>query len=124
MTRSCFRLGGDIICQLAFGYPLNTQTEPTNRPFLGAMEAINSRWLGKKRVADFRKSVFTMIHTRTAMEKDAKHDLYAIALSDKGTGRGDSSDDGVHGSELWAEATFFINAGESHSITLVLTPRN
>lgn len=139
MTQSCFRLDGDIICQLAFGYPLNTQTEPTKRPFLAAMEAINSRvslymawsatsivldplvkWLGKKRVAEFRKSVFAMIHARTAVDKDAQHDLYAIALSDKGADGGDSSDMGLHGSELWSEATFFINAGKSDAIGLNL----
>lgn len=131
MSQRCLRLGGDVICQLAFGYPLNTQTEATNRPFLEAMEAINARvslymvwpatsivldplikWLAKKRVAEFRKSVFAMIHARTAQDKNAQHDLYAIALSDKTGDRGDSSDDGLHGSELWAEATFFINAGQ------------
>lgn len=135
MMRSCTRLVGDIICQLAFGYPLNTQTESTNRPFLEAMEAISSRvslymawpatsvvldplvkWLEKKRVAEFRKSVFAMIHARTAMEKDAKHDLYSIALSDKAGDGGDSSDDILHGSELWAEATFFITAGKKRTI--------
>lgn len=132
MSQRCLRLGGDIICHLAFGYPLNTQTEPTNRPFLEAMVAINARvslymnwpatsivldplvrWLGKKRVAEFRKSVFAMIHARTAMDKNAKHDLYSMALSDKTGDGADSSDDGLHGSELWAEATFFINAGEN-----------
>ncbi|POS69666.1 hypothetical protein DHEL01_v211941 [Diaporthe helianthi] len=100
MSRSCFRLGRDIICQLAFGYPLNTQTKPTNRPFLGAMECINTWWLGNKRVVEFRKSVFAMIHARTAMERDAQHDLYTIALSDKVAYEGDSSDEGLHGSEL------------------------
>lgn len=133
MSQHCLRLGGDIICHLAFGYPLNTQTEDTNRAFLDAMVAINARvslymnwpatsilldplvkWLGKKRVAEFRKSVFAMIHARTAMDKDAKHDLYSMALSDKiGEGGADSSDDGLHGSELWSEATFFINAGKN-----------
>jgi hypothetical protein len=126
MSFSCYRLAGDIICQLAFGYPLNTQTEPTNRLFLDAMGAINSRvslymswpatsvvldplvkWLGKKRVAEFRKFVFAMIHARTAMEKDAQHDLYAIALRD--TAGDGGSDEGLHESELWANATFFIN---------------
>lgn len=133
MSLRCLRLGGDIICYLAFGYPLKTQTEATNRPFLEAMDAINARvslyvswpatsivldplikWLAKKRVAEFRKSVFAMIHARTDMEKDAQHDLYAMALSDKTGEGGDTSDDGLHGSELWAEATFFITAGKIH----------
>lgn len=48
------------------------------------------------------------------MEKDAQHDLYAMALSDKTGDGGNKSDDGLHGSELWAEATFFITAGKSH----------
>lgn len=140
MSERCLRLGGDIICHLAFGYPLNTQTEFTNRPFLEAMVAINARvslymnwpatsivldplvkWLGRKRVAEFRKSVFAMIHARTTIDKDAKHDLYSMALSDKTGDAGISSDDGLHGSELWSEATFFINAGETiHTLISVL----
>lgn len=87
MSQRCLRLGGDIICHLAFGYPFHTQTESTNRPFFESMVAINARvslymnwpatsivldplvkWLGKKRwrVAEFRKSSFAMIHARTA----------------------------------------------------------
>lgn len=139
MSERCLRLGGDIICHLAFGYPLNTQTEATNRPFLEAMVAINARvslymnwpatsivldplikWLGAKRVAEFRKSLFAMIHARTAMEKDAKHDLYSMALSDKAGDGAVSSDEGLHGSELWAEATFFINAGKNSQLTIVV----
>lgn len=132
MSQRCLRLGGDIICYLAFGYPLNTQTETTNRPFLEAMDPISARvslyvswpatsflldplvkWLAKERVAKFRKSVYAMIHARTAMEKDAQHDLYSMALSDKGGNGRSSSDDGLFGSELWSEATFFMTAGKT-----------
>ncbi|ROW13543.1 hypothetical protein VPNG_04492 [Cytospora leucostoma] len=136
MTPRCLRLGGDIICHLAFGYPLDTQTGPTNRPFLEAMTTINARislymnwpatstvlnplirWLGKRRAADFRRSVQTMVRTRMAMDKDAKHDLYSIALSDKAGEGNDGSDEGVRGSELWAEAVFFITAGGTTTST-------
>lgn len=43
MSRRCQRLAGDVICQLGFGYPLNTQTETTNRPLLEAFPSITGR---------------------------------------------------------------------------------
>ncbi|KUI69430.1 putative cytochrome P450 12c1, mitochondrial [Cytospora mali] len=116
MTPRCLYLGGDIICHLAFGYPLDTQTSPTNRPFLAAMSTINARislymnwpatsivlnplikWLDRKRAAYFRKSIQTMIRTRMAMDKDAKHDLYSMALSGKAGEGNVESDEGVRG---------------------------
>ncbi|ROW10974.1 hypothetical protein VMCG_00878 [Cytospora schulzeri] len=136
MSPICQRLGGDIVGHLAFGYPLNTQTDPTNRPLLAAMATINARislymnwpatsvildplirWLGRKRGADFRRSIQTMVRARMAMDKDAQHDLYSIALSDKAAEVNDESDDGLRGSQLWSEAVFFITAGGTTTST-------
>lgn len=42
-----------------------------------------------------------------ALPKDAKHDFYSIAA-----GEVDLSENGLRRSELWAEAVFFLPAGE------------
>lgn len=125
MSRRCQRLGADVISQLGFGYPLSTQTEETNRPLLGAFTAITGRmslymnWpatsiildplielLAKKASNAFTKSVEGMVKARMELPRDAKFDLYNMALSDK-----IGSEEGVLQSELWAEAVFFITAG-------------
>lgn len=125
MTPRCQRLGADVICHLGFGYALSTQTDPTNRSLLEAFIAVNARvalymnwpatsklldplikWLGQKPAEDFRRSIQNMVEARMAMDKNAKQDLYSIALSDKISG-----DEGLLESELWAEAVFFITAG-------------
>lgn len=121
----CQRLAADVICHLGFGYPLSTQTEDTNRPLLEAFTQVNARialymnwpatsklldplieWLAQKPSEDFRRSTQNMVEARMALDKDAKHDLYNLALSDKIGG-----DEGLLESELWAEAVFFITAG-------------
>lgn len=125
MSRRCQRLGADVICQLGFGYPLSTQTEATNRPLLEAFTAITGRmalymnWpatsvildplialVAKKASDDFTKSVEGMVKARMELAKDAKFDLYNLALSNK-----IGSEEGILQSELWAEAVFFITAG-------------
>lgn len=55
--------GGDTICYLTFPYPLNTQTETTNRPLLGAMEAIDARvclYMGLARYLSCSRSSYKM----------------------------------------------------------------
>lgn len=47
-----------------------------------------------------------MVEARMALDKDAKHDLYKIALSAAMDGN-----ERLLESELWAEAVFFITAG-------------
>lgn len=125
MTPRCQRLAADVICHLGFGYPLSTQTEETNRPLLQAFSQVTGRislymnWpatsklldplikvLAHKPSEDFRKSIQKMVEARMALDKDAKHDLYKIALSEAIAG-----DEKLLGSELWSEAVFFITAG-------------
>lgn len=125
MTPRCQRLAADVICHLGFGYPLSTQTEDTNRPLLGAFSQVTARislymnWpiismlldpliklLAHKPSEDFRRSIQNMVEARMALDKDARHDLYKIALSDAFEGG-----EVLLESELWAEAVFFITAG-------------
>lgn len=125
MSRRCQRLGADVISQLGFGYPLSTQKEETNRPLLEAFTAITGRmslymnWpatsvildplielLAKKASDAFTKSVEGMVKARMELPRNAKFDLYNMALSDK-----IGSEEGILQSELWAEAVFFITAG-------------
>lgn len=125
VTPRCQRLAADVICHLGFGYPLNTQTEETNRPLLKAFSQVTARislymnwpatsklldplikWLAHKPSEDFRKSIQTMVYARMALSNDAKHDLYKVAFSEAVDG-----DDRLLESELWAEAVFFITAG-------------
>lgn len=119
------RLAADVICHLGFGYPLSTLTEETNRPLLDAFGMASGRvalymnwpatakvldplvaWLGKKAYEDFRIAIQNMVESRMALPKDAKHDLYKMALSDK------KGEETLLESELWAEAVFFITAGK------------
>lgn len=64
-------------------------------------------WLAHKASKDFCKSTQGIIKARMALEKDAKHNLYKLALSDK-----KGSGEGLLESEFWAEAVFFISAGK------------
>lgn len=118
------RLAADVICHLGFGYPMRTLTEETNRPLLDAFGMASGRvalymnwpatakvldplinWLGKQAYEDFRIAVQKMVEYRMSLPKDAKHDLYKMALSDK------KGEETLLESELWAEAVFFITAG-------------
>lgn len=130
------RLAADVISSLGFGISLRTQTEETNRPLLDAFAQVGGRvalymnwpatsklldpliaWLAKKPSEDFRIAIQNMVEARMALPKDAKHDLYKMALSDK-----KSSEEGLLESELWAEAVFFITAGEfTHECLAKLT---
>lgn len=136
MSRRCQRLAGDVICQLGFGYPLKTQTETTNRPLLEAFPAITGRmalymnWpatsilldplinlLARKVSEDFRRSIESMVKARIGLDKDAKFDLYNIAMNHniEHNIESDTSKEDMIKSELWAEAMFFITAGTCNS---------
>ncbi|KAI1370306.1 cytochrome P450 [Hypoxylon crocopeplum] len=119
MTKHCERLAVDIVGQLAFGFPLKTQTEATNQLIPDSIKTMSTlstvimawpatatvapllRWLGRKRAAAFRLALRNTISTRTAMQKGAKHDLYALATGGHG----------LRAAEVWPEAAFFIAAG-------------
>ncbi|ROW03624.1 hypothetical protein VPNG_07147 [Cytospora leucostoma] len=131
MTPRCERLGVDVVGQLAFGYPLNTQVDPTHRVIVEGIKTRSDRsslyylWSrlrileplfnvmeGKHKLDGFYKSVMTMIGARMALPKDAKHDFYALASGDIGPG-----EPGLISKDLWAEAVFFIAAGGSTTST-------
>lgn len=113
----------DIAFYLSFGYALNTQTDPTNRFIHGSMgQALYMsnlnfnwpaltiagpllQWLGKKKVEGFRQFIRKMIVSRMAEPRDAKSDFYSVVAGDV------AEVDGIHESELWGEALFFVTAG-------------
>ncbi|KAJ4422556.1 hypothetical protein N0V82_002784 [Gnomoniopsis sp. IMI 355080] len=121
------RLAADVICHLGFGYPLSTLTEETNRPLLDAFGMASGRvalymnwpatakildpligWLGKKAYEDFRIAIQNMVETRMALPKDARHDLYKIALSDK-KGEETLLESGATTSGLMSGVFFYIS---------------
>lgn len=136
MTPSCERLGVDIIGQLAFGFQLNSQRDPTHRPVSAGMRArsrlgslymawpalrymdpIITRLSPVKYNDDMQslyKSLRTMIGARMALPKDAKPDFYAHVSGDIAPG-----DPGLDTKDLWAEAILIVAAGIK---SLILTP--
>ncbi|KAH8897433.1 cytochrome P450 [Thozetella sp. PMI_491] len=131
MTPRCERLGVDVVGQLAFGYPLNTQVEPAHRAVVEGIKALSGRssmyffWRrmpfserlfdlvqGRHDLMGFYGSVQTMIGARMALPRDAKHDFYALASEGIGTG-----EPGLISKDLWAEAIFFVAAGGSTTAT-------
>ncbi|KAK7742359.1 hypothetical protein SLS53_004504 [Cytospora paraplurivora] len=130
MTPRCERLGVDVVGQLAFCYPLNTQIDPTHRvivegintrsdrsslyylwPRLRFLEPLFNTVEGKHKLEGFYKFVMAMIVARMALPKDAKHDFYALASGEIGPGEA-----GLVSKDLWAEAVFFIAAGTTPRI--------
>ncbi|KAK8108933.1 hypothetical protein PG984_014734 [Apiospora sp. TS-2023a] len=126
MTERSRQLGLNIAGLLGFGYDLRLQTEETNQFMLTMLEAgtlwssVFLQWPGARNfrlglvlVRIFREFrgrylsiIEEMIRQRTAMAKDAKHDLYSFvadALDDKSVG-------GLRQSDLWAESNLFLTA--------------
>lgn len=140
MTPCCERLGVDVVGQLAFGYPLRTQVEPTHRvvvegitargkrnslyffwPRLRFLETFFNMLHGSEPIKGWHKSVMTMIKARMDTPTDAKHDFYALASPKLG-------EPGLVSKDLWAEAVFFIAAGlfsrdRPFQLTSLLDPR-
>ncbi|CAG8960726.1 hypothetical protein HYFRA_00002262 [Hymenoscyphus fraxineus] len=133
MTERCKRLGLDIIGLLAFGFPLNTQTEEENRFMIKGIDlgnyransfmqlpALKNRFLDplvhvltRKARLNYLRVLERMISTRLAMEKDAKVDFYSFIAEQVETGGPDS----IRFNELWAEAVFFFPAGGDTTAT-------
>ncbi|KAK8013125.1 cytochrome P450 [Apiospora marii] len=126
MTERSRQLGLNIAGLLGFGYDLGLQTEETNQFMLTMLEAgtlwsdVFLQWPGARmfrlglvlvRVSRelrgrYLSLIEKMIRQRTAMAKDAKHDLYsyvADALDEKSGG-------GLRQSDLWAESNLFLTA--------------
>lgn len=114
----------DIIGDLAFGYPFNTQTEETNRfipevfhTITGAINNIMQMRMVKpfhlvglalsiKQMKKFRQAMGNMVAQRIAKDKHAVHDFYSVAATEMG-GVGDE----FFKTEFWPEAGNFLVAG-------------
>ncbi|KAI9146957.1 putative cytochrome p450 protein [Paramyrothecium foliicola] len=123
MTDWCRNLAGDIIGQLAFGYPLKLLTEDTNRWLLPGLLMVTYRvnvlmqfpllqsidplikFLGRKIRRRYITVAETMIKSRVALDKDAKHDFYSVVIDHLKTGSS------LKDSELWIEGFLYISAG-------------
>ncbi|KAH7310803.1 cytochrome P450 [Stachybotrys elegans] len=123
-------LTADIAGQLAFGQPLNTQTEEANRILPRAMISVNMiismcmawpaigyvrmvlRILNRKKGLAFLRVVQGLVQGRMALPKDARHDFYSIVA-------GDMEGEKLRHTELWGEAVFIMPAGGLTSSTLL-----
>ena len=126
MTDRCERLGMDIVCLLAFGYPLKMQTDSRyrfviqglhiggyqNNAFMQVplLKKLNMhhllRLVGFQTRRKYLSMLQLMIKSRLAQDKDAQNDLYSFLadhLSDPSAS--------ITTSELWSEALFFMPAG-------------
>ena len=126
ITKQTRKLGLDLAALLGFGYELNLQTNEENQfiqtvldtgtwtsniflhfplarrlrlgpVFMFSLLGIRPRYLALME---------TMITSRMAEPKDAKHDLYYFVADALATGSGDLAQ-----SDLWAEANLFLSAG-------------
>lgn len=127
MTDHFKRLGLDIVGLLAFGYPLNMQTDPTYRMMIKGlsfggyrahcfMQCPPLKNLGFQHLVDlagraerrqFVNMMQRMIRQRLAEDKHARHDLYSVVADHLDN----NAADGITTSQLWSEALFFFPAG-------------
>ncbi|KAI1781221.1 cytochrome P450 [Hypoxylon cercidicola] len=132
MTEKIKRLSMDIVGLLGFGYPLETQTDPTNRFLISAHTFGNFRsnlfmqfpliratkiynlleCLATGAVRRYFSTVEKMIASRVAEDIHARHDLYSV-VADKMNPGGEY----LRGSEIWAEAVFFLPGGADTTST-------
>lgn len=126
LTERCKRLGMDIVGLLAFGSPLNLQTDPTYRFFLRGM-AIgtyqnNSAMqfpllkklllhyllivLGYAQRMKYLRMLQNLINTRLSEEKHARNDFYSFVIDHL-----DEADSELTANGLWSEALFLFPAG-------------
>lgn len=127
MSWRCNYLGMDVVSLLAFGFPLNSQTDEQYR-FLSDKMAPNNRRLNAvmqiPTIARYRlqvpinmiwqrsrQPVFDllelMIKKRTVQPTDAHHDLWSFIAESM---KADENKD-LPARDLWMEAIFFIVAG-------------
>ncbi|KAI1084850.1 cytochrome P450 [Whalleya microplaca] len=135
MTQSCKRLGLDIVAHLAFGFALNTQTDPTYRFIIDGIAMGNYRancfmqlpilknrvldpvlhLLSRSRRLGYLRALEHVIGTRLSIDKHAKNDLYS-SVADNIDADGPDS---ILLSELWSEAVFFFPAGGDTTSTAI-----
>ncbi|KAH9901774.1 cytochrome P450 [Xylariomycetidae sp. FL2044] len=132
VTERCQRLGFDIVGHLAFGCALKLQTQAENRlflsflrgakgrvavymqyPFLAPLESV-LRMLPSSQRKRFRRKLSQIIQTRVSEGHEGKHDLYSIVAANVARGAPDPL-----GSDMWAEAIFFITAGGTPPATVM-----
>ncbi|KAI0481677.1 cytochrome P450 [Xylaria cf. heliscus] len=134
MTALTKRLGADIVGHLAFGFPLNLQTDPAYRFVLDGLAVgtyqHNSfmqfpmlkklgldRLLilaGSSQVTKYERLLQQMITSRLSQDRHAKNDLYSFVVDHL-----DDPTNGVTTSELWSEALFFFPAGGDTATTVM-----
>lgn len=127
----------DIICFLAFGFPLNTQTKSEYRfvsdgivagnyfqnmklqcPLLtqlGMTEVLQLLRNIRGRREPYRRVVKMLIGSRMAEDQAARQDLYSMVADELNTG----GPDNIKQSDLWAEAIFIFAAGGDTSATVM-----
>ncbi|RDA90813.1 hypothetical protein CP533_0499 [Ophiocordyceps camponoti-saundersi (nom. inval.)] len=128
MTEQCSYLAMDIICLLAFGFPLRTQTEAGYRAIPGGIDAVNwannacMQWpllkpLGRIMASAgfgnyhwFKKAVNTMYQERQMNQDDSLHDFYSVVSRHM-----DEKSRSFLQEELWPEAVLFLIAGRCGS---------
>ncbi|CAG8959910.1 hypothetical protein HYFRA_00013182 [Hymenoscyphus fraxineus] len=127
MSQETRRYGMNIAALLAFGYDLRLQTDEENLFLLTVLDVgtfANSFLLQFPFLREWGLGVLLMlpafrvvekyfvlverlITARTALAKDAKHDLYSFVADSLGV----EGEEGIRKSELWAEANIFLAAG-------------
>lgn len=132
MTEKLKRLSMDIVGLLAFGVPLETQTDPRNRflisahafgnfrsnlfmqfPFIRATRIYNLlERLATADVLHYFSTIEGIIASRVAEDVHARHDLYSIVADQM-----NPDSEYLKGSEIWAEAVFFLPAGADTTAT-------
>ncbi|KAI2618438.1 cytochrome P450 [Hypoxylon sp. NC1633] len=134
MTDHCKRLGMDIVGLLAFGFPLNMQTQETNRfmlrglaigtyqnncfmqfPLLKKLGLHNALLLlGYSQRMRYKRILQTMIKSRLLEGIHSRNDLYSFVVDHL-----DNSADGMTTTDLWGEALFFFPAGGDTTSTAI-----
>jgi cytochrome P450 len=129
MTNLVENLAIDIVGLLAFGYQLRTQIDPANRFMASGMKAANyagnivlhffllyqiglpylANHSKNEVFASYRRLLDTMVKTRMAEDKHAKHDLFSITHQANNQLKDPSQ--GVRADVVWHEGLAFIPAG-------------
>lgn len=127
MTNQTRKLGINIAGLLAFGYDLRLQTDEENQFMHTVLDGgtfASSVSLQFPLIRELRLAILLMlplfglrenylglmermIKSRTALPKNAKHDLYSFVADALG-----SESSGLRESDLWSEANLFLTAGE------------
>ncbi|KAI1078585.1 benzoate 4-monooxygenase cytochrome P450 [Whalleya microplaca] len=127
MTEICKKLTIDVIGHLAFGYPLNLQSDPIHQYLVQALAIASYRmnvymqfpllrklqmeilfyFLAVLQGKSFMKTLTKMIKFRLAEDKHAKPDLYSMMVDSLHAPDGDR----ITLQEIWTEAISFFPAG-------------